>query len=138
MKYWTGVPYRGFGVSAHSLSNKRRFWNTSSLNQYAEMIDSGKLPITGQEELTREMEIEEAFLLGLRRVAGFDIWRVAEDLGIRYPSEWFNRVADLEDAGWIQFDGRTLRLTSAGWLLANSLTEELLWPNLLSTSEATP
>ena len=138
LKYWTGAPYRGFGVSAHSLSNKRRFWNTASLNEYAEMIDSAKLPIAGEEKLTREMQLEEAFLLGLRRITGFDIWRVAQDLGIQYSSEWFDRVGDLEDAGWIQFDGKTLRLTSAGWLLANSLTEELLWPNLLSTSEAIP
>ena len=52
--------------------------------------------------------------------------------------QWFDRVCDLEDAGWIQFDGKFLRLTPAGWLLANGVTEELLWPNLLSTSEATP
>src|SRR5437773_3162165 len=31
LKYWTGVPYRGFGVSAHSFSKLRRFWNTTSL-----------------------------------------------------------------------------------------------------------
>lgn len=130
LKYWTGVPYRGFGVSAHSYSNKRRFWNTASLREYAEMVDSGRLPIAGEEELTREMQLEEAFLLGLRRIAGFDVWRVAKDVHIRYPLEWFDRISDLEDAGWIQFDGRMLRLTSAGWLLANSLTGELLWPML--------
>ena len=52
--------------------------------------------------------------------------------------KWFDRVCELEDDGWIQFDGKFLRLTPAGWLLANSVTEELLWPTLLSTSEATP
>ena len=83
------------------------------------------------------MRLEEAFLLGLRRVCGFDVWRVAEDLCFRYPSQWFDRVCELEDAGWIQFDGKVLKLTSAGWLLANGITEELLWPTLLSTSEAT-
>ena len=101
------------------------------------MVDSGRVPIAGEEELTREMQLEEAFLLGLRRIAGFDVWRVAKDVHIRYPLEWFDRISDLEDAGWIQFDGRMLRLTSAGWLLANSLTGELLWPMLSSTSEAT-
>lgn len=138
LKYWTGAPYRGFGVSAHSFSETRRFWNTVSLKEYAELLDSEKLPVSGDEELTREMRLEEAFLLGLRRISGFDVWNVAHELDFRYPAEWFARVCDLEDAGWIRFDGKFLKLTPAGWLLANSVTEELLWPTLLSTSEATP
>src|SRR3989441_1008082 len=138
LKYWTGVPYRGFGVSAHSFSGLRRFWNVTSMKEYAEMLDSGKLPISGEEMLTRDMRLEEAFLLGLRRTCGFDVWSVARDLDVRYPPEWFERICELEDAGWIRFDGKVLKLTPAGWLLANGVTEELLWPTLLSTSEATP
>jgi oxygen-independent coproporphyrinogen III oxidase len=136
LKYWTGAPYRGFGVSAHSFSDPRRFWNTTSLAEYAERIDSGKVPTSGGEELTREMRLEEAFLLGLRRISGFDIWRIAGELGIRYPREWFDGICELEDAGWVQFDGKVLKLTPNGWLVANGVTEELLWPNLLSISEA--
>jgi coproporphyrinogen III oxidase-like Fe-S oxidoreductase len=101
------------------------------------MLDAGRLPISGEEELTHEMRLEEAFLIGLRRTCGLDIWSVAKELKIQYPAQWFDRVCDLEDAGWIQFDGRCLKLTPAGWLLANGITEELLWPNLLSISEAT-
>jgi len=138
LKYWTGVPYRGFGVSAHSFSKTHRFWNTPSLKDYAEMLDAGKIPISGGEELTRDMRIEEAFLIGLRRTCGFDVWNIAGELGLVYSQQWFDRVCELEDAGWIQFDGKVLKLTPAGWLLANGVTEELLWPNLLSTSEATP
>jgi oxygen-independent coproporphyrinogen-3 oxidase len=226
LKYWTGVPYRGFGVSAHSFdpekggpehipllaeegwtrhqtryreasfdgadgvvssepmrdfaglplrlrpiglalratpsarnkeasqhlidraatpplrggecSYPKRFWNTNSLKEYGDMIDAGRLPISGEEDLTREMRLEEAFLIGLRRTCGFDIWRVAEEIGLCYPPSWFQRVSELEAAGWIQFDGKFLKLTSSGWLLANGVTEELLWPTLLSTSEAIP
>jgi coproporphyrinogen III oxidase-like Fe-S oxidoreductase len=101
------------------------------------MIDEGRLPIVGQEILTREMQLEEAFLIGLRRTCGFDVWKIAGELAVTYPTRWFDTVGDLEDAGVIQFDGRFLKLTPAGWLVANGVTEELLWPNLLSTSEAT-
>jgi oxygen-independent coproporphyrinogen-3 oxidase len=138
LKYWTGVPYRGFGVGAHSFSKSHRYWNTVSLAEYATLLDMGRLPIAGEEKLTREMRLEEAFLIGLRRTCGFDVWALAAELDFRYPAKWFDRVCDLEDAGWIQFDGRYLRLTPAGCLLANGITEELLWPNLLSTSAATP
>jgi len=133
LKYWTGAPYRGFGVSAHSFSKGHRYWNTASLAEYERMLDAGLLPKSGEEELTREMQLEEAFLLGLRRICGFDIWAIAADLQFQYPAEWFDRVCELEDAGWVQFDGRCLKLTPAGWLLANGITEELLWPNLLLT-----
>jgi oxygen-independent coproporphyrinogen III oxidase len=132
LKYWTGAPYRGFGVSAHSYSENRRSWNTSSLKEYAERIDAGILPTSGEEDLTTEVRLEEAFMLGLRQVAGFDIWAVAGELGIRFPDQWFDRVADLEDAGWIQFDGKHLRLTPAGWMVATGVTEELLRTNIIS------
>jgi oxygen-independent coproporphyrinogen-3 oxidase len=139
LKYWTGAPYRGFGVSAHSFTQRptlKRFWNTASLKEYADALDSDKLPISGGEELSREMRLEEAFLVGLRRTCGFDIWTIADELGIRYPQVWFDHVCELEDAGWLQFDGKVLRLTPSGWLVANGVTEELLWPTLLSISEA--
>jgi oxygen-independent coproporphyrinogen III oxidase len=132
LKYWTGAPYRGFGVSAHSYSENRRSWNTSSLKEYAERIDAGILPTSGEEDLTTEVRLEEAFMLGLRQVAGFDIWAVAGELGIRFPDQWFDRVGDLEDAGWIQFDGKHLRLTPAGWMVATGVTEELLRTNIIS------
>ena len=147
LKYWTGVPYRGFGVSAHSFAKSfghgvgpmlKRFWNTVSLKEYADTLDSDRLPMSGEEELTREMRLEEAFLIGLRRICGFNIWNIAGELGIQYSEQWFDRLCELEDAGWIQFDGKVLKLTSSGWLVANGVTEELLWPTLLSTSEAIP
>jgi len=138
LKYWTGVPYRGFGVAAHSFSAGKRFWNTASLTEYASQIDKAVLPTGGSEELTPQMRLEEAFLLGLRRMAGFDIWTVAEAIGIRYPSDWFERITALQDGGLVSFDGRILKLTSAGWLVANGIIEELLCPTLLSTFEATP
>ena len=138
LKYWTGAPYRGFGVSAHSFGNGERFWNTSSMKEYALCLDGGVVPISGRETLTRDMQIEEAFMLGLRQLRGFNIDTVAERLGIRYPSEWFDRVEALRSAGLIEFNSGILKLTPAGCLLATGITEELLWPSLLSISEAIP
>jgi oxygen-independent coproporphyrinogen-3 oxidase len=138
LKYWNGAPYRGFGVSAHSFADSRRYWNTVSLKEYAEYVDHDRLPIAGEEHLSRDIRIEESFLLGLRQTAGFNIWTVAESLDFRYPAEWFNRLREMQDNGLVSFDGTILKLTPAGWLLANSITQDLLWPTLLSTSEATP
>jgi oxygen-independent coproporphyrinogen-3 oxidase len=132
--YWTGVPYRGFGVSAHSYNGVQRFWNTSSLNEYASCIDDGKLPISGNETLTRQMKIEERFMLGLRQIAGFDVRAAARDLELSFPAEWISRVHDLQQAGVIEFDGTVLKLTPRGRLVASSVTEELIWASPASQS----
>jgi len=141
--YWTGVPYRGFGVGAHSYDGTQRFWNTSSLTEYAERIDAGRLPVSGCEILSPQMRIEEAFLLGLRQTAGFDVRVAAKKLKLEIPTQWISRVHDLQQAGLVDFDGTVLKLTSNGRLLASSVTEELLWPSphptiQSSTFEATP
>jgi len=137
LKYWNGAPYRGFGVSAHSFQNGKRFWNSSSPAEYAARVDAGEVPISGEETLTSEIRLEEAFMLGLRQLRGFNIHEVAQELGIRYSSEWFDRVEALRQAGLIEFDSGVLKLTPAGCLVATGITEELLWPSPLSISGAT-
>jgi oxygen-independent coproporphyrinogen-3 oxidase len=125
--YWTGVPYRGFGVGAHSYDGRRRFWNTVSLSDYADCIDAGRAPISGEETLTPALRLEETFMLGLRQSRGLDI------RGMELPKEWFVRVAQLQEAGWLSFDGAIVRLTAKGRLGANSVIEELIWPTPAST-----
>jgi oxygen-independent coproporphyrinogen-3 oxidase len=132
--YWTGVPYRGFGVSAHSYDGVQRFWNSSSLNEYASRIDAGNLPISGTEMLTRQMKIEERFMLGLRQTSGFDVRAAASDLDLNLPPEWMSRVHELQQADLIEFDGTVLKLTPKGRLVASSVTEELIWASPASQS----
>lgn len=136
--YWNGTPYRGFGVGAHSYDGTRRFWNTSSLAEYAASIDANRLPIDDEEVLDRQMRIEETFLLGLRQTAGFDIHAAARRLEMEFPFEWFSKVGELQRAGLVEFDGTTLKLTPQGRLIASSVTEELIWTGPLSIFEATP
>jgi oxygen-independent coproporphyrinogen-3 oxidase len=126
--YWNGVPYRGLGVAAHSFDGVRRFWNTPSLGDYAASVERGRLPVLGEEVLTPAMRLEEAFMLGLRQKAGVDVHDAARRAGFVYPPEWHARVKQLEEDGWIEFDGAIVRLTSKGRLAANSVIEELLWP----------
>jgi len=132
--YWSGVPYRGFGVSSHSYDGSRRFWNTSSLAEYAGAIDGGNPPVSGTETLTRQMKLEEAFLLGLRQTAGFDVLSVVRKLNLSLPAEWILRVHELQKEGMIEFDGAVLKLTPRGRLVASSVTEELIWASPASQS----
>jgi len=134
--YWSGAPYRGFGVGAHSFTGKSRYWNTASLHDYAESLRQGRLPILEEEVLSPAMQLEEAFMLGLRQARGVEVPEVALRLGITFPDVWHERVRHLEGEGWIKFDGRMLQLTQKGRLAANSVIEELIWPTPASTYEA--
>jgi oxygen-independent coproporphyrinogen-3 oxidase len=136
--YWSEIPYRGFGVGAHSFDGKRRFWNTSSLADYAASVDAGRLPIIEEEVRTPDVQLEEAFMLGLRQASGINARRIAERFGLTYAPEWFVRVRQLEESGWIRLDGSILQLTAKGRLAANSVIEELLWPTPESSLPHSP
>jgi coproporphyrinogen III oxidase-like Fe-S oxidoreductase len=105
--------------------------------EYAERIDAGKAAAVEEECLTQDMRLEEAFMLGLRRMTGFDPVGVCEELGVELRPEWYARVAELQEAGWIEYDGRVMKLKPSGWLVATSVIAELLWPTPTSTFEAT-
>jgi len=136
--YWSGAPYRGFGVGAHSYDGVKRFWNTASLVEYAERVDANCLPVLEEEVLSPSLRLEEAFMLGLRQSRGVDFHAVAVSLGIEYPPEWYVRARQLEEAGLVRLDGTILQLTRKGRLAANSVIEELIWPTPASTFEAIP
>ena len=125
-------------MGAHSFVDKKRFWNVRSISEYARLVDTGQLPIAELEERTTRVCLEEAFLLGFRRMEGFDVWEVAKEIEIDYPQDWFDRVERLRKEGLVHFDGYVIKLAPSGILLANSITEELLCPSLLSICEATP
>ena len=136
--YWSELPYRGLGLGAHSFIDGKRFWNTRSMIEYRNKLNRGEIPIDQIEERTPRIRMEEAFLLGLRRLDGFDVWAVAKDIGIDYPQEWFDRMDSLINEGLVEFDGNILKLRPPSWLLANGVIEELLCPTLLSICEAIP
>jgi coproporphyrinogen III oxidase-like Fe-S oxidoreductase len=80
------------------------------------------------------MKLEEAFLLGLRQTAGFDVLSVVRKLNLSLPSEWISRVYEFQQEGMIEFDGTFLKLTPRGRLVASSITEELIWASPASQS----
>ena len=45
-------PLFGFGPSAHSFLNHRRWWNPASLEEYLDRLRGGQKPAAGEEVLT--------------------------------------------------------------------------------------
>lgn len=66
-KYWTGEDYIGFGLSAHSYMDGRRWSNANNFKGYYQ----GEKPL--DEVLSNGQKIEEHIMLGLRCKNGIDI-----------------------------------------------------------------
>ena len=121
-KYWTGSPYYGFGNSAHSFDGAQRRWaNERDAAKYIDLIDRGVLPIVERTELKDEDARSEAIFLGLRMMRGIDLqnyrMRFAKDLREQYNGE----LDRLQEAGLIEINEQTLKLTTRGALLSNEV-----------------
>ncbi|MBE0645650.1 MAG: radical SAM family heme chaperone HemW, partial [Bacteroidetes bacterium] len=66
LTYWRHEDYLGFGPSAHSTMNGRRWWNVSSLHSYLERVGAGQLPESGGEFLSVDTLRSEHIFLRLR------------------------------------------------------------------------
>jgi len=84
LAYWNHCDYLGFGPSAHSFLNGKRWWNFSSLKRYISEIDKKGNAIRGEEELNRKELLEEFVMLALRS-KGLDLVKLKNKFG----SEWF-------------------------------------------------
>lgn len=110
--YWEGIPYLGFGPSAHSFVGDRRFWNFSDVPKYIEALQNGQLPPGGEEKLTPEQQRLEALALGLRKKEGV-------------PLDWIRtkeaQLKTLVQEGLATISEKRFTLTTKGFLLADAV-----------------
>jgi oxygen-independent coproporphyrinogen III oxidase len=124
--YWEGGDFLGIGPSAAS----RFFWEgrfhhrkqPSDLKMYENWVTAGEAPQF--DKTSHSQTVLEATFLELRCNAGVDL-----DLFARryeYQLENAKRFPLFLEKGLIQKDGRRLKLTERGRLLADSVTSELV------------
>ena len=126
LKYWTDGEWLGFGCGAHSTRRAVRWKNQSSTTEYIAAVASGGQLGVERRELHGREAFEEALFTGLRLTRGIDVHAVK----IRYDADvWEIYGAELEpfrEAGLLIYDGRLLRLSRAGMLLANEIMSQFL------------
>ncbi len=120
--YWHLQHYLGFGPSAHSYINGRRWWNTSSLNEYLRTLDREELPIAEIETLTDKDKFNELIFNGLRLREGLSLKR----LKAGYTGD-FQRYLFQAGSRWPQLtiEGDNMRLSEEGVLLADEIASDL-------------
>ncbi len=114
VKYWELVPYLGFGLGAHGFYNGQRYGNAYELNQYCELLNTGKVPGVLEPVMeTREMMSEWMFL-GLRKLDGIRDDAFKDRFGQSFFVQYGNVINPLIAEGLLAWDGSVLKLTPRG------------------------
>jgi oxygen-independent coproporphyrinogen III oxidase len=126
LTYWRNEPYLGFGVGAHSCWGGERFWNELSPLEYIQRLERGESGAAGRERISRELEMAETMILGLRLNEGVTFAKFAEryseDARVKYA--W--QLRESHELGLLELSGERVRLTPRGRLLSNEVFWRLL------------
>jgi oxygen-independent coproporphyrinogen-3 oxidase len=126
LKYWTDVPYAGFGLGAASYLAGERRSNRRDLDGYLADLAEGRSPVAERDPFDAARRLEEALFLGLRVVEGVDLAALSRRYGIdaraRFAAAWDRARA----AGSIVERGGRVALTPEGRLKSNELFADLV------------
>ena len=123
LKYWSMEPYIGFGAGAHSFYGGRRFSNKPELAGY--MAAEDEIEMTDWAHVnTLSDDMSEYIFLGLRRTAGIELERFRAEFGRDFWELYGEETEKLIGRGLLEQSAGSLRLTSLGLDLANTVFSE--------------
>ncbi len=121
LKYWTGAPYWAFGVSAAGYDGARRWSNTRNIHEYLTKIEAGESPVAETETLDADGLQSENLFLRLRLKEGVNLLDHERRFGVRVTERYAEELARLNEAGLIELNNDTLKISRAGTVLANEV-----------------
>lgn len=123
--YWTARPFIGFGPSAFSYWQNKRFRNIASLNRYMTALNAEKSPVDFEEELDIEARRKELLILQLRMRTGVDIHPFEEQHG-RLDVATKAILDGLVEKGFLAKEGSLFKLTHKGTLFYDTVATDLV------------
>ncbi len=125
-KYWDDVPFLGFGLSAHSYVDGRRFWNADSFGAYCRAVEERGSARAGERLLSTDERVQEALFTGLRRAEGVDLAAFQARYDVDPLAEFGPQLRDVFDARLLEVEAGRLRLTESGVLMSNEVFRALV------------
>lgn len=119
--YWQHLPYLGFGPSAHSFWDQRRFANKRSLMVYLQKLKAGELPLDFSETLSENDLMFEYIFLNLRLKDGVDLQVFRERFGQEIDQQYGEVLRELQQKDLIELGETHLRLSKQGWMVADDV-----------------
>lgn len=125
---WYQKEYIGFGLSAHSYIDNKRFCNTNNIEEYIKNIENNSIKnnIHICEIQNEEEKKKEYMLLGLRKIDGVNIQEFKNKF-VDNPIYLFRKELEkLVENDLIQIDLNNIKLTNKGLDLANLVWREFI------------
>jgi len=124
--YWLQGDYVGIGPGASSHQAGVRWTNLKATEAWAQAALAG-LPCAASAETLRPLQRAcEAVWLGIRRTEGIDLQAIEHRIGVALIATSAALRERHLRAGWVTFDGRILRLTDEGLLMADQVGGDYL------------
>jgi len=126
--YWKGMPYYGFGPSAHGFNGKNiRKWNVSDNILYNQRVLKNEICFE-IETLTETQLINEFIMTSIRTAEGFTIQELRFKFGDDVAKHIEVKIKDLKVTNYFQeIDGNQIVLSPLGKLYADGITSELFF-----------
>ncbi len=126
--YWKGMPYHGFGPSAHGFNGKNiRKWNISDNILYNQRVLNNENCFE-VESLTETQLLNEFIMTSIRTIEGFTIQEVAYKFGVEIAKELEGKIKKLNTKNYFQnIDYNQIVLSPLGKLYADGITTELFF-----------
>lgn len=122
--YWQGIPYFGFGPSAHSYDGFSRYWNKSQNMEYIQSIESGIIPYD-KEDLTDTQRLNEYIMTSLRTMEGIRLERVKDTWGEEQALRLLSNSEKYQSRGMLISKDDGIVLTREGKLFADGIAADL-------------
>ena len=123
---WEMGSWIGYGPSASSQWNRRRWTNPANLDAWTKGIEAGAPVLEQVKDLTAAELLCDALVFGLRLNAGVEPRALAARFATPLPLRVESLFVDLADEGLLQFDGPRVRLSGEGRMRADAVGVEIL------------
>jgi oxygen-independent coproporphyrinogen-3 oxidase len=122
--YWHYKDYLGFGSSAHSFIDGKRYWNFSSLKIYIAEIEKNESAIAGSELLDNRQQLGEYIMLALRS-SGIKTEHLTDKFGTKWLVDNKNYLAKLETENYLTMQDGLIKLTKSGYAVCDEIIKNL-------------
>ncbi|MBT8387544.1 MAG: coproporphyrinogen III oxidase family protein, partial [Ignavibacteria bacterium] len=123
--YWHYHDYFGFGTSAHSFIDGKRWWNYSSVKKYVSEVTNNGKATANHEMLTLE-EIHNEYVMLALRSSGIKLKNYKK----RFGSDWLKKNNTYFDAllkkDLILYDDEIIKFTRKGYTLCDEIIKNVL------------